>query len=66
MNAPYIAQYRITIHIAARYGMTYEYKTARHNGLDSLEALEDWDILTKEDWLRIEKVYYDSRNSWII
>ena len=34
---------------AARYGMTYDYKTARRNGLDPLEALEDWDLIRPEE-----------------
>lgn len=34
---------------AARYGMAYDYKTARRNGLDPLEALEDWDLIRPEE-----------------
>ncbi len=39
-------QVRIAMRIAARYGMTYEYKLARSNHLDPVEALEDWDLIT--------------------
>ena len=45
----YIAQDRIAMRIAARYGMTYDYKTARRNGLNPLEALEDWDLIRPEE-----------------
>jgi len=45
----YIAQDRIAMRIAARYGMTKEYKTARRNRLTPLEALEDWDLLLPEE-----------------
>lgn len=45
----HIAQDRIAMRIAARYGMTYDYKTARRNGLDPLEALEDWDLIRPEE-----------------
>lgn len=30
--------------VAARYGMTHEYKTARRHNLRPIEALEDWDL----------------------
>ena len=45
----HIAQDRIAMRIAARYGMTYDYKTARRNGLKPLEALEDWDLIRPEE-----------------
>lgn len=45
----YIAQDRIAMRIAARYGMTYDYKTARRNGLNPMEALEDWDLIRSEE-----------------
>ena len=35
--------------LAARYRMTYEYKLARRHGLTPQEALEDWDMMKKED-----------------
>lgn len=41
-------QDRIAMRIADRYGMTYDYKVARRHHLTPLEALEDWDLLTKE------------------
>ena len=45
----YIAQDRIAMRIAARYGMTKEYKAARRNRQTPLEALEDWDLLLPEE-----------------
>ena len=41
---------RIAMRIAARYGMTYEYKLARRNRLNPIESLEDWDLMTPEDY----------------
>lgn len=35
--------------IAARYGMTHNYKTVRRNGLNPLEALEDWVLILPEE-----------------
>jgi hypothetical protein len=43
-------QDRIAMRIAARYGMTYEYKLARRHRLNPVEALEDWDLITPEDY----------------
>ena len=43
-------QDRIAMRIAARHGMTYEYKLARRKRLDPIEALEDWDLMTQEDY----------------
>ena len=43
-------QDRIAMRIAARYGMTYEYKLARRNRLNPVEALEDWDLITPKDY----------------
>ena len=43
-------QDRIAMRIAARHGMTYEYKLARRNRLNPIEALEDWDLMTPEDY----------------
>ena len=43
-------QDRIAMRIAARHGMTYEYKLARRKRLDPIEALEDWDLMTPEDY----------------
>ena len=45
----YLAQDRIAMRIADRYGMTREYKMARRNGLTPLEALEDWDLIRLEE-----------------
>lgn len=42
-------QDRIALQIAARRGMTDEYKTARRHGLSPLEALEDWDLVQQEE-----------------
>lgn len=43
-------QDRIAMRIAARYGMTQAYKTARRHGLSPTEALEDWDMMKPEDY----------------
>ena len=43
-------QDRIAMRIAARHGMTYEYKLARMKLLNPIEALEDWDLMTPEDY----------------
>ena len=50
----YITQDRIAMRIAARYGMTKEYKTARRHRLTPLEALEDWDMLLPEERMLFE------------
>lgn len=49
MKNKYIAQDRIAMRIADRYGMTHEYKTARRHHLTPLEALEDWDLIMPEE-----------------
>ena len=49
MKNKYIAQDRIAMRIADRYGMTREYKTARRHHLTPLEALEDWDLIMPEE-----------------
>ena len=46
----FFPQDRIAMRIAARYGMTYEYKLARRNRLNPIESLEDWDLMTPEDY----------------
>jgi hypothetical protein len=48
-------QARIAMQIAARYGMTKEYKTARRKNLRPLEALEDWDLVKEEE----RELFYD-------
>lgn len=42
-------QDRIAMQIAARYGMTHEYKTARRQNMRPLQALEDWDLVVSEE-----------------
>lgn len=42
-------QDRIAMQIAARHGMTQEYKTARRQNMRPLEALEDWDLVNEEE-----------------
>ena len=42
-------QDRIAMKIAARHGMTQEYKTARRQNMRPLEALEDWDLVNEEE-----------------
>lgn len=39
---------RTAMRIAARYGLTREYKLARRHRLTPIEALDDWDLLTEE------------------
>ena len=34
--------------------VTHEYKTARRHRLTPIEALEDWDMLTQEDYKLFE------------
>ena len=46
---------RIAMRIADRKGMTCEYKTARRHHLTPIEALEDWDLMTPEDY----ELFYD-------
>lgn len=46
----FFPQDRIAMRIAAHHGMTYEYKLARRKRLDPIEALEDWDLMTPEDY----------------
>ena len=41
---PYFSEDRQAMRIAARHGLTYEYKLARRNNLTPREALEDWDL----------------------
>lgn len=41
---PYFSEDRLAMRIAAKHGMTYEYKLARRNRLTPQEALEDWDL----------------------
>ena len=42
-------QDRIGMKIAARHGMTQEYKTARRQNMRPLEALDDWDLVSEEE-----------------
>ena len=44
-------QDRIAMRIAARRGMTYEYKRARRSGLNPIEALGDWDLIGSDDYI---------------
>ena len=48
-------QDRIAMKIAARHGMTQEYKTARRQNMRPLEALDDWDLVSDEE----RKLFYD-------
>lgn len=52
---PYFHADRIAMRLAARYRMTYEYKLARRQGLTPQEALEDWDMMKKEDYKEFER-----------
>ena len=51
----YFTQDRIALRIAARSGMTQEYKDARRHNMRPLEALEDWDLVNEEE----RKMFYD-------
>lgn len=42
-------QDRLAMQIAARYGMTKEYKEARRQNVRPLQALEDWDLIHEND-----------------
>ncbi|MBQ3580056.1 MAG: hypothetical protein II975_03575 [Bacteroidales bacterium] len=39
----------VAIRIASRYDLVDEYKTARRHRRTPLQALEEWDMLTKEN-----------------
>lgn len=43
------SQDRIALQIAAKYGLTKEYKMARRQNMRPLEALEEWDLVREED-----------------
>ena len=51
----YFHEDRIAIRLAARFGLTYEYKLARRHRLSPIEALEDWDMLSPEDYKLFEE-----------
>ena len=44
-----LLQDRIAMRIADRYGLTREYMMARRNGLNPIEALEEWDMILPEE-----------------
>jgi hypothetical protein len=46
---------RIALEIAARYGLTAEYREGRQCGLTPIEALEDWDMMKPEDYQLFEE-----------
>ena len=48
-------QDRIALRVAARSGMTHEYKTARRHNMRPLQALEDWDLVEEEE----RTLFYD-------
>ena len=43
------SQDRIALQIAAKYGLTKEYKMARRQNMRPLEALEEWDLVKEEE-----------------
>lgn len=47
-------QDRIAREIAKRHNMLADYRAARREGLSPIEALEEWDLLTKEDYKLFE------------
>ena len=51
----YYHQDRIAMRLAARFGLTYEYKLARRHRLTPIEALQDWDMLYPEDYKLFEE-----------
>ncbi len=48
-------QHRIAREIAKRHNMLADYRAARREGLSPIEALEEWDLLTKEDYKLFEE-----------
>lgn len=42
-------QDRLAMQIAAKYGLTKEYKMARRQNRRPLEALEEWDLVREEE-----------------
>ncbi|MCR5588471.1 MAG: hypothetical protein K6F72_02540 [Bacteroidales bacterium] len=48
-------QDRIAREIASRHNMLADYRAARRAGLSPIEALEEWDLLTEEDYKLFEK-----------
>ena len=54
-------QDRIALGIAARYGMTQEYKMARRQNLRPLEALEDWNLVS-EDREKLKRLEEESQD----
>ena len=46
----YYHQDRIAMCLAARFGLTQEYKLGRRHRLTPIEALEEWDMLYPEDY----------------
>ena len=51
----YFHEDRIAMRLAARFGLTYEYKLSRRHRLIPIEALEDWDMLYPEDYKLFEE-----------
>lgn len=49
------SQDRIALQIAAKYGLTKEYKMARRQNRRPLEALEEWDLVKEEE----RHLFYD-------
>ena len=43
------SQDRFALQIAAKYGLTKEYKMARRQNMRPLEALEEWDLVKEEE-----------------
>ena len=43
------SQDRLALQIAAKYGLTKEYKMARRQNMRPLEALEEWDLVKEEE-----------------
>ena len=39
----------LALQIAAKYGLTKEYKMARRQNMRPLEALEEWDLVKEEE-----------------
>ena len=48
-------QDRIAMRLAARFGLTCEYKQARRHRLTPVAALEEWDMLCPEDYKLFEE-----------
>ena len=57
-----VAQDRLAMQIADKYGLTADYKVARRHNMSPLEALEDWDLIDEADREKLMRLE-DEENS---